>query len=232
MYACLKNLRAQITFFLRLIAVLPYTDTRIIAVTLRITFFFILLFYAQPMHQTVKTIFRIFFASIIFIITAALILTCVTKTQEIFNAQKNFVNAEKISLHSTPQKPLVLVSNNQKPDQKLVVLIANNGYIAQLNCENYANLCTTQYNLSHTRQIQTINLVKAGQFFYIQHVNYRDSRTGQTSTFDYSDAQIQNFYENDVSSLKYIVFGIALFAAAAIFVSQRILRNFRRFLSK
>ena len=40
------------------------------------------------------------------------------------------------------------------------------------------------------------------------------------------------FYQADVSSLKYATFGIGLFALAAVFVSFRILRNFKKFIRK
>lgn len=185
------------------------------------------------MHQTVKTVFRLFLATLIFLITLALMFTCAVKIQDIIQADKNFSQKQSFSLKSTQQEQFVLVSNNQNPDNALFVLIANNGYLAKISCAHHeADLCVDDYNKSHTRQISQANLVKAGQWFYIQDVAYRDSRSGKTAEFHYSDAQIQQFYQDDVSALKYTVFGIGLFTAIALYVSSRILRNFRRFLIK
>lgn len=185
------------------------------------------------MHHTVKTIFRLCLATMIFFITLALLFTCAVKIQEIVNADQNFMQKQSFSLSSTAKEQFVLLSNNQDPDNAVFILIANQGYVAKINCEHHAkDLCVDDDNKSHTRQISQANLVKAGQWFYIQDVAYRDSRSGKTAEFHYTDAQIQQFYQNDVSALKYKVFGIALFAAIALYVSSRILCHFRRFLTK
>jgi hypothetical protein len=185
------------------------------------------------MHQTVKTVFRLCLATLIFLITLALMFTCAVKIQDILNAEKNFSQKQSFILKSNDKQQFVLVSNNQNPDNALFILIANNGYLAKVSCEHHVtDLCVDAYNKSHTRQINQANVVKAGQWFYIQDVAYRDSRSGKTAEFHYSDAQIQQFYQDDVSALKYTVFGIGLFTAIALYVSSRILRHFRRFLTK
>lgn len=185
------------------------------------------------MHQTVKTVFRICLASIIFFITAALVFTLAVKIQDIVQADENFSKKQSFSLTSSEKEQFVLVSNNQNPDNAIFIVIANNGYLAKINCDHYStDICIDDYNKSHTRQISQAKLVKAGQWFYIQNVAYRDSRSGKTAEFNYNDAQIQQFYKNDVSGLKYTIFGIGLFSAIAVYVSIRILRDFRRFLVK
>ncbi|OTG69249.1 hypothetical protein B9T25_01250 [Acinetobacter sp. ANC 4470] len=185
------------------------------------------------MHQTVKTLFRLFFAVVIFLITIALFFSVYSKSKEILNADQAFQQAKHISLKSTMQEQLVLVSNNKRPDQAIFILIANNGFISKINCEHYLqDICTDEYNQIHTRQIKQIDLLKIGQFNYIQMVSYQDSRTQKQQQWTYSQQQIQQFYQADISSLKYIIFSISLFALAALYVSIRIIRNFKKFLSR
>lgn len=184
------------------------------------------------MHQTVKLIFRVFFATVIFIITLSLLITCFTKINEIIHADDNYAHAKTLSLKSSPQEQFVLLSNNQKSDNALFVLIAGNGYIAKTSCDHYAKLCSDNDNQSHSRQINTVDLIKIGQYNYIQHVQYFDTRTNQSSFIEFSKQEIQQFYQNDIAGLKYVVFGIGLFALAALFISCKILKNFRRFINK
>lgn len=183
------------------------------------------------MHQTVKIIFRLCFAAVIFMVTLSLFLTCFAKFQEILKAEQHYQQATHLPLKSSPDQQYVLVSNNQKPDQAIFILIAGNGYIAKVQCEHYSALCSDNYNQSHTRQIQHIDLIKIGNLFYIEKLQFNDSRTGQITSLDYSKQEVQQFYQNDINNLKYIVFTIALFALAALFVSVKILKNFRRFLN-
>ena len=111
--------------------------------------------------------------------------------------------------------------------------MANQGYIAKLNCDHYlTDICVDDYNGQHTRQIQSIELLKAGQFNYIQQVSYLDTRTQDVKTLCYTPEQIQQFYRADMSNLKYVVFGILLFACIALYVSVRIARNFKQFLNR
>lgn len=184
------------------------------------------------MHHTIKLIFRICFAAVIFIVTIALILTCLSKSNEILQAKQTFAQAEKVHLQSSVQEQLVLLSNNQKPDEAVYIALAQKGYLAKSSCAHYPEICLDQYNQQQTRQIQSIDLVHAGNFHYIQHVDYTDSRTQQRQTLHYSSEQIQQFYEADISNLKYVVFGVGLFALAALYVSIRILRNFKKFINK
>lgn len=69
-------------------------------------------------------------------------------------------------------------------------------------------------------------------YFYIENIQFQDSRTGQITKLSYSKNELKQFYNNDISNLKYILFAISLFALAALFVSIKILKNFRRFLEK
>ncbi|MGE8559409.1 MAG: hypothetical protein ACN6NJ_00440 [Acinetobacter sp.] len=185
------------------------------------------------MHETVKTTFRLFFAVIIFLITLALFFSAYSKSKEILQADQQFQQATQVKLKSTAQEQLVLVSNNKRPDQAIFIVIAQNGYIAKLNCEHYLqDICTDEYNQSHTRQIQQLDLLKVGPQHYIENISYQDSRTQKQQYWSYSKQQIQQFYQADIASLKYIVFSIVLFALAALYVSIRIIRNFKKFLSR
>lgn len=185
------------------------------------------------MHQTVKTIFRLFFAVVIFLITLALFLSAYSKSKEILQADQQLQQAKHISLKSTAQEQLVLVSNNKRPDQAIFILIAQNGYVVKLPCEHYQqDICTDEYNQLHTRKIQQLDLLKVGQQHYIENVRYQDSRTQKQQQWSYSPQQIQQFYQADIASLKYIVFSIVLFALAALYVSIRIIRNFKKFLTR
>lgn len=184
------------------------------------------------MHQTIKTIFRFCFALVIFMVTLSLCITCVSKIQEIMHADQAYQQAKSFRLVSTPEQQYVLVSDNQKPNNAVFVLIAGNGYISKTSCEHYAKLCSDEINQSHTRQIENIHLFRVAHHTYIEQVQWRDSRTGQVTQLEYSKNEIQQFYQNDISNLKYTVFGIALFTLAALYVSVKLLRNFRRFLTK
>ena len=93
-------------------------------------------------------------------------------------------------------------------------------------------MCIDAENQTHRRQIDTLGLKKIGQQHYIQHIQFHDSQTQKVSRFNYNDAQIQTFFQQDIQQLKYVVFGIAIFALIALYVSFRILRNFKQFLRK
>lgn len=185
------------------------------------------------MQFTFKTLFRIFFALIIFLTTVSLFLTCMVKVKEIFQADQTFAASQSFKMSSRPDQTLILLSNNQAPDDHIYLHIAQQGYIAKLSCEHYlTDICINDYNQQHTRQIQSITLLKAGEFNYIQQVQYLDTRTQQIQNLKYSNAQIAEFYRKDISNLKYIVFGILLFALISLYVSVRIVRNFRQFLNR
>lgn len=184
------------------------------------------------MHQSILTVFRLFFAAVIFIVTLSLFVTCFAKLYEILQADSNYAQAQHISLISNEKEQFVLVSNNQKPDHAIFVLIAGNGYVAKISCDHYVKLCTDEDNTTHTRQIQNMNLFKAGQHTYIKNVSFIDSRTKQKTELAFNANEIQQFYKNDISNLKYVIFGIGLFALAALYVSLKILKNFRRFIGR
>jgi hypothetical protein len=185
------------------------------------------------MHQTIKTVFRYCFALVILLITAALVLTCATKTYEFFTADQYLKSQSSKKFESSEKEQFVLVSNNQKPDNSLYVVIANNGYLVKLNCDHYkSDLCVDEYNKTHTRLISDITMTKIGNYNYISNVNFKDSRTQKTSNYSYSAQSIEQFYKADISNLKFTILGIALFAFAALFVSFRIMKNFKKFVSK
>lgn len=73
------------------------------------------------MHQTVKTIFRLCLAAVIFLVTLSLMFTCVTKIQEILKADQHYQQAVNIPLKSSAKAQYVLVSNNQRPDNALFI---------------------------------------------------------------------------------------------------------------
>ena len=184
-------------------------------------------------HQSAKTIFRIFFACVIFLITAALFLTVFTKSYEYYFANNTFSDKKNIQHSSTVSEQLVLVSNNQKPDESIYLVVANNGYIAKFSCQHYTkDICIDDYNQSHTRQIQNIDITQIGNYKYISQVSYIDSKNSNKSQLKFSDDQIKQFYKNDVEDLKYTIFVIFLFAIAALYVSIRIIRNFKTFIHK
>ena len=83
------------------------------------------------MHQTVKTIFRLFFAVVIFLITLALFLSAYSKSKEILQADQQLQQAKHISLKSTAQEQLVLVSNNKRPDKAIFILNDQNVYFVK-----------------------------------------------------------------------------------------------------
>lgn len=185
------------------------------------------------MHQTIKTVFRSCFALVIFIVTLSLIFTCVAKVNEILHADQSYAEATTTRLHSDAEKQWVLVSNNTKPDHAIFVLMANNGYVAKIECAHYlTDICVDGENKSHRRQIQSIELLDVGQHHYIKNVSFKNSVNGQKTELKYSDAQLQQFYQTDIANLKYVIFGVALFAFAAIYVSFRIIRDFKKFLTK
>src|SRR5690606_467297 len=103
------------------------------------------------MHHTVKTIFRLCFASVIFLITLSLYFTCFANIQEILQAEQHYQQATSIPLKSKEGEQYVLVSNNQRTDNTIFILIAGNGYVAKINCEHYSSLCSDEDNQSHTR---------------------------------------------------------------------------------
>ncbi|WP_227504154.1 hypothetical protein [Acinetobacter sp. HR7] len=67
------------------------------------------------MLQMGKTIFRLCLAIIVFLVTLSLWLTCVTRIQEILQAEnQKYQQGKSLTLISSPAEQ-VMLSNNQKP---------------------------------------------------------------------------------------------------------------------
>jgi hypothetical protein len=184
------------------------------------------------MHNTVKTVYRLCLAVIIFIVTLALLFTCGHKTREILHAEQSYQNARQVDLVSTATRQFVLVSKSEKPDRGVFLLIAGQGYISKMNCDHYPSLCVAQYDQSHTRQITRMSLINIDQHVYLKQLEFNDTRSGKSTQLSFDHEQIRNAYLTDMNNLKYSVFAIALFSCAALFVTFKILRNFRRFIGK
>ncbi|WP_111859878.1 hypothetical protein [Acinetobacter sp. CFCC 10889] len=178
-----------------------------------------------------KIIFRYFFATLIFIVSALLIWTTVVKTYEAFTAHQ--VQAQFTHLASTTNKEFRLVSNNQKPDQKIFITIPNQGYIFTISCEHYMNsLCTDADNQHYFRQIKAIDLIHYRSHHYIQNISYQNTQSLENKHFHFDQQQITAFYAKDIESLKFQLILLWFFSLFAIYVCIRILRDFQTFLNK
>lgn len=185
------------------------------------------------MHQTLKIVVRLILATCIFLITAALILTCITKSYEIWSAQDEYKNKQISHIRTNENHTYRLLSNNKKPHQAFYIVLQDQGYIAKFNCENYINsLCIDKYNEVGTRIVQNATFQNIGQHSYIQNIEFLDSQTNMIGSFNWSQKEIDALYAEDMKGLKFIVVGISIFALIAIYCSFRIIRNFRRFLEK
>lgn len=185
------------------------------------------------MHQTLKIVVRLILATCIFLITAALILTCITKSYEIWSAQDEYKNKQISHIRTDENHIYRLLSNNKKPHQAFYIILQDQGYIAKFNCENYINsLCIDKYNEVGTRIVQNATFQNIGQHSYIQNIEFLDSQTNMIGSFNWSQKEIDALYAEDMKGLKFIVVGISIFALIAIYCSFRIIRNFRRFLEK
>ena len=98
------------------------------------------------MHQTVKTIFRLCLAAVIFLVTLSLMFTCVAKVQEILKADQYYQQAVSIPLKAVPKHNMYwcLIINVQT--MRCLSLLRGNGYVAKISCEHYVALCTDDYN--------------------------------------------------------------------------------------
>lgn len=181
--------------------------------------------------MNVKTTFRYLYAVIILIITLMLVWTCIVKTQDYFQAKN--IQAKAFSLSSNQQTEYRLLSDNQKTQKRLYVIIPNQGFIAKINCEHYlSTLCTDQDNQNQFRKINQIDLLAFKQHVYIQNIQYINTQNAQSKSFQFSQQQIQDFYQSDLETLKYQLFTLMLFSVFALYVCFRILRNFKSFLQK
>lgn len=178
-----------------------------------------------------KIVFRYFFAFVIFLVSLILIWTTSVKTVEVFNAPH--VKATSTQLSSTSAQEFCLIGNNQKPDQKLFITIPNQGYVATISCIHYMDsLCTDQDNQHQFRKINSIKIINYKSNQYIQHIDFTNTQTLQKKSFDFTEQQIADFYTADTEKLKFQLIPLFFFSLFAIYVSVRILRNFKTFLNK
>ncbi|WP_173910258.1 hypothetical protein [Acinetobacter sp. Marseille-Q1618] len=178
-----------------------------------------------------KVVFRYFLATLIFLISVVLIWTTLVKTYEVFTATQ--VQPKTTHLESTLDKEFRLVSNNQKPDQKIFITIPNQGYIFTISCEHYmTSLCTDLDNQHYFRQIKTLDLIHYRNHHYVQNISYQNTQSLENKSFHFNQKQIFEFYIADIEKLKYQLILLWFFSLFAIYVSTRILRNFPTFLNK
>ncbi|WP_151978469.1 hypothetical protein [Acinetobacter soli] len=185
------------------------------------------------MHQSIKTVVRLVSATCIFLITAALILTFYSKAKEIWNAEDEYTHKQISQIQSDATHTYRLLSNNKKPNQAFYIVLQDRGYIAKLNCEHYlASLCTDRYNEIGTRVIQDATFQTFGTHSYLEKIRYMDTQTNMPGSYTWSEQDIKSLYAQDMSNLKYVLFGVGIFALIALYCSYRILRNFKQFLKK
>lgn len=181
--------------------------------------------------MTLKMLFRCFYAFVLILITAMLIWTCVIKTLELTHIKNTADNVTTFA--SNTQTEYRLLSNNKKPDQKILITIPNQGYIAEINCEHYLNtLCTDADNQHPFRKINKITLQNYGNKSYIQDISYTNTQDMQQKSFQFKQVDIQSFRALDKTTLIHQIISLCLFALFAIYVCFRILKDFRRFLNK
>ena len=185
------------------------------------------------MHQSLKFIFRLILALIIFTVTLALLLTCYSKFNTLAQANTWLEHRQQIELVSSNQQSYLLLSNSQKPDRAIFIVLKGKGYISKISCEHYqATLCLSGYDKSPYREVQKAVLQIIGPYQYIQSINYVDTQTNMPSNLTLTQQQVINFYQQDMSALKYYLLGVFLFTIIALISSIRILKNFRSFLTK
>ena len=185
------------------------------------------------MHQTIKKIFRFIVALCIFMITAALLVTCLVKAQEIINADRNYQQRKEVHYQTDQRQQYILMSNNQKPDQAALIVLQDHGYVTKLDCTHYEKtICTDDYNLFSTRYIQQVTIQSIGHYNYFQNIQWNDIKTKQPTSLVWSQQEIQQFYQNDITNLKYILTALMLFSIIGLYVCYRIIRNFRQFLER
>ena len=160
-----------------------------------------------------------------------LIWTCVVKTLEFTHSSNNPDHI--LTLSSNAQTEYRLLSNNQKPDEKLWIVIKNQGYIVTLNCQHYLKtLCTDQDNQHPFRKIDHVTLQRFNDKYYIQDITYTNTQNMQQNTVKFSVQDIQSFHQADLITLRNQIITLSLFALFALYVCFRILRDFRKFLNK
>jgi len=177
------------------------------------------------MHQSLKFIFRLILALIIFTVTLALLLTCYSKFNTLAQANTWLEYRQQIELVSSNQQSYLLLSNSQKPDRAIFIVLKGKGYISKISCEHYqTTLCLSGYDKSPYREVRKAVLQIIGPYQYIQ--------SNMPSNLTLTQQQVINFYQQDMSALKYYLLGVFLFTIIALISSIRILKNFRSFLTK
>ncbi|MBJ9986051.1 hypothetical protein IAE19_11460 [Acinetobacter sp. S40] len=183
------------------------------------------------MHQTIKKVFRLSLAICIFVITAALVITCVVKAEDILKGTEAYQSRKVIQFDTDANHQYILMSNNQRPDQAALIVLKDQGYMAKLSCEHYlATVCTDQYNLFSTRYLHKATIQSIGNYFYFQNLQWIDIQNNQSTSLTWSQQDIQQFYQNDINNLKYILGALILFSFSGLYVCYRILRNFKTFI--
>ncbi|MPW44041.1 hypothetical protein [Acinetobacter guerrae] len=183
------------------------------------------------MHQTIKKVFRFSLAICIFVITAALVVTCIVKTQDILKSSETYESRKTIKFDTDSNHQYILMSNNQKPDQSALIVLKDHGYVVKLSCEHYLKtVCTDQYNLFSTRYIRKATIQSIGNYVYFQNIQWADIQNNQLTALSWSQQDIQQLYQNDIDNLKYILGALILFSLSGLYVCYRIIRNFRKFI--
>lgn len=183
------------------------------------------------MHQIIKKVFRFSLMICIFLITTALVVTCMVKTKEIWQADQHYLNRQTIHFHSDAQHQYLLISNNQKPDRAALIVLKDQGYLAKLNCEPYLkDVCTDAYNLFQTRYVQQASIQTIGNQSYFQNIQWVDIQSNKTTSLTWSPQDIQQFYHNDITHLKYILGALILFTIMGLYCCYRLIRNVGQFL--
>ncbi len=107
------------------------------------------------MHQSLKFIFRLILALIIFTVTLALLLTCYSKFNTLAQANMWLEHRQQIELVSSNQQSYLLLSNSQKPDRAIFIVLKGKGYISKISCEHYqATLCLSGYDKVHIERFK------------------------------------------------------------------------------
>lgn len=185
----------------------------------------------MSMHQTIKKIFRLSLAICIFVITAALVITCLIKAQDILNSNELYESRKVVHFDTDVDHQYILMSNNQKPDQSALIVLKDHGYVTKLSCEHYLKtVCTDQYNLFSTRYIRKATIQSIGNYLYFQNIQWIDIQNNQPTALTWSQQDIQQLYQNDIDNLKYILGALILFSLSGLYVCYRIIRNFRKFI--
>ena len=179
--------------------------------------------------MSVKTVFRCFYASILSLITLALLWTCMVKSYDLFFNQDSKVHVIQIA---TDQKHhYQLVHNQDKNNPQLFIVFNDQSYLAKISCQHYQdNLCKKDGVGKEFRQVLHADLQQIKQNTYIKNLTYLNTQTQQKFSYSFTDADLQQFYQSDLKTARNQLITLAIFAVFALFVCFRIFRNFKKFL--